>query len=189
MHTIGVLALQGCVDRHRPHLEAAGAAFVPVKTPEDFAKADAFIIPGGESTTMLKLIDVYELGDVLKKEFTQKPVWGICAGSILMAKTVTHPAQKSFRLMDITVERNGYGRQLESHNGEIDGYDVSFIRAPVVRKAGPAVEVMAEYENFPVWLKTGKYMVTTFHPELTLDYPSPMHREFVAMVDNFHASP
>ncbi len=219
--------MQGCVDRHKPHIEAAGGFFVAVKTAEQLESVDALILPGGESTTMLKLIDVFAMEDPLKKFFAQKPVWGICAGSILMAEKVLVSSsprralasldsgdpekdgseaadvvdpvranaanaacqrddgggtQKSFGLLPITIERNGYGRQLDSKQVTIDGFEVSFIRAPVIKAVNDNVEVLAEYEGTPVWLRSGKYMATTFHPELTLEYPSPMHRAFVEMV-------
>jgi len=179
---IGVLALQGAVEPHRPHVEACGAAFRAVKTPDDFDAVDGFILPGGESTTMLKLIDLFGLWEPLARNFATKPVWGICAGAILMAQTVTSPAQKSFGLLPVTIQRNGYGRQLDSHVAEIHGYTVSFIRAPILTALGGGVEVLAEHEGAPVWVKSGRYMATSFHPELTLEYPSPMHRMFVGMV-------
>lgn len=233
---IGVLALQGCVEPHRPHIEAAGAGFAAVKTPQQFDAVDAFILPGGESTTMLKLIDTYDLWDSLARNFAAKPVWGICAGAILMSETVlvtpkvsSRPSaasgetlprmsyedpstslrsaqddnirseQKSFGLLPITVQRNAYGRQLDSHHGMIDGYPVSFIRAPVItalpplpprvrgrseaaRSRGGDLEILATHENTPVWIQQGPYMATTFHPELTQDFPSPMHRAFVDLV-------
>ncbi|GJL85847.1 MAG: pyridoxal 5'-phosphate synthase subunit PdxT [Micavibrio sp.] len=182
---IGVLALQGCVDRHRPHIIAAGASFCAVKTPEKFQEIDALIIPGGESTTMLKLIDTFGLEEDLKKVFAEKPVWGICAGSILMADKVINPIQKSFHMMPVTMERNGYGRQLESHNAVVDGFEVSFIRAPVVKAVNDNVEILASHDGAPVWLRSGRYMVTTFHPELTLEYPSPMHQAFVHLTQEF----
>ncbi len=185
---IGVLALQGAVEPHRSHIEAAGAEFRAVKTPKQFDEVDGFILPGGESTTMLKLIDRFELWDSLVKNFKAKPVWGICAGSILMAQEVTNPAQKSFGLLPITVQRNGYGRQIDSHHDEINGYPVSLIRAPVITKTSDEVEVLARHQDTPVWLKYGPYMVTTFHPELTLDYPSPMHDDFVVMVKSGKSS-
>ena len=178
---IGVLALQGAVEPHRKHIGAAGAEFRAVKTPEQFKDVDAFILPGGESTTMLKLIDEFGLWETLAAEFVAKPVWGVCAGSILMAEKVTGPAQKSFGLIPMTVERNAYGRQLESRHASIDGYDVSLIRAPVISKAANDVTVKATHEGKPVWVHKGRYMATTFHPELTLDYPSPMHREFIGL--------
>ncbi|MCB1650422.1 MAG: pyridoxal 5'-phosphate synthase glutaminase subunit PdxT [Alphaproteobacteria bacterium] len=179
---IGVLALQGAVDLHRPHIEAAGAQFKAVKTPKDFEVVDAFILPGGESTTMLKLIERFSLWDSLAENFAAKPVWGICAGSILMAEKVLNPAQKSFALLPITVQRNAYGTQKQSHTAQIDGYDVSFIRAPVIQDVDPSVEVLARHNGDPVWVKKGQYMATTFHPELTLDFPSPMHKAFVEMI-------
>lgn len=179
MPVIGVLALQGCVQPHRPHIEAAGAAFLPVKTPADFEKADAFILPGGESTTMLKLIGAFGLWEPLREQFAKKPVWGICAGAILMAETVENPAQKSFGLLPMSVTRNAYGRQLDSLQMEIGHYPVSFIRAPVIESVGDDVEILARREGKPVWVRKGPYMASTFHPELTLDFPSPMHRVFI----------
>ncbi|MCB1840231.1 MAG: pyridoxal 5'-phosphate synthase glutaminase subunit PdxT [Alphaproteobacteria bacterium] len=176
---IGVLALQGAVEPHRPHVEAAGGEFRIVKTAEQIREADAYILPGGESTTMLKLIETFGLWDVLAQNFKEKPVWGICAGAILIAETVKNPEQKSFKLLPLTVERNAYGRQLDSHHANIKGYEVSFIRAPIIKDAGPGVEVLAEHQGTPVWLQSGKVMVTTFHPELTMTYPSPMHAAFV----------
>ena len=193
---IGVLALQGAVQPHRPHIEAAGASFLAVKTPEEFAQVDAFILPGGESTTMLKLIDTFDLWDELARQFKTKPVWGICAGAILIAKEVLNPAQKSFGLIPMTIERNAYGRQLDSHHAVIEGYEVSLIRAPVispspfreredVQRQGEGFEILAEHENTPVWVRYGQYMATTFHPELTLDFPSPMHRMFIEKIQIF----
>lgn len=179
---IGCLALQGAVQLHRPHIEGAGAEFRAVKTAKHFAEIDAFILPGGESTTMLKLIDRFGLWDVLVAEFAAKPVWGICAGSILMAEKVTDPEQKSFGVLPITVQRNGYGRQLESHKDRIDGFEVSFIRAPIITNIGDDVEVKATHEGDPAWVERGKDMATTFHPELSLDAPSPMHEYFVEKV-------
>ncbi len=184
---IGVLALQGCVDRHQPHIEAAGAEYRAVKTAEQIEAADAYILPGGESTTMLKLIDRFGLWDVLAENFAQKPVWGICAGSILMAEKVwvdadkTKP-QKSFGLMPVDIVRNGYGRQLDSHHRLVDGYEVSFIRAPVITHVADAVQVLAVADGTPVWMAYGKHRLSAFHPELTMDYPSPMHRDFISQV-------
>ena len=184
---IGVLALQGAVEPHRPHIEAAGAHFRAVKKPEDFEAVDAFILPGGESTTMLKLIEIFDLWDVLAAEFARKPVWGICAGSILMAQHVTNPAQKSFGLLPITVQRNGYGRQLDSHVVDIDGYPISHIRAPVITDAGDCT-IKSSLAGKAVWVEKGQYMATTFHPEMTLDFPSPMHRAFVGMIASYPRS-
>lgn len=186
---LGVLALQGAVDLHQPHIEAAGGSFFAVKTAKDFETIDAFILPGGESTTMLKLIDRFGLWDVLEEHFKTKPVWGICAGSILIAKSVKNPQQKSFGLLDITVERNAYGTQLDSHHSQINGYPVSFIRAPKIIKAANDITVIASHEDTPAWISKGQYMATTFHPELTLDFPSPMHKHFVDLVKQNHENP
>jgi 5'-phosphate synthase pdxT subunit len=179
---IGVLALQGAVEPHRKHIEAAGGAFRAVKTAADFDAVDAFILPGGESTTMLKLIDTFGLWDDLARNFVAKPVWGICAGSILMAHTVTNPAQKSFGLLPMTVQRNGYGRQLDSHHALINDYTVSFIRAPVIQDTQGKLEILATHEGHPVWVGLGNKMATTFHPELTQVFPSPMHLAFIDRV-------
>ncbi|MCB1592097.1 MAG: pyridoxal 5'-phosphate synthase glutaminase subunit PdxT [Alphaproteobacteria bacterium] len=176
---IGVLALQGAVTPHKPHIEAAGGEFRAVKTAEEINVCDAYILPGGESTTMLKLIDTFGLWDTLAENFAKKPAWGICAGAILMAEKVTNPEQKSFALLPLTVERNGYGRQLESHHGEIDGYPVSFIRAPLFTNVGKNAQILAEHKGTPVWIKKDRYTASAFHPELTLDFPSPMHRAFI----------
>lgn len=178
---IGVLALQGAVDLHRAHIEAAGGVFKAVKTPDEFDAVDAFILPGGESTTMIKLIETFELWDILAEAFSRKPVWGICAGAILMARAVLHPAQKSFGLLPITVTRNGYGRQLDSHYHDIDGYTVSFIRAPVIEEAGDC-EILAMHEDKAAWVRKGQYMASAFHPEINLEAPSPMHRYFISLL-------
>jgi 5'-phosphate synthase pdxT subunit len=178
---IGVLALQGCIEPHRPHIEAAGGRYVPVKTSADIKQVDALILPGGESTTMLKLIGAFGLDAPLREAMGYKPVWGICAGAILMAEKVESPTQKSFGLIPMTVRRNAYGRQLESVHQSIEGYTVSYIRAPVIEEIDKDVEILAERENKPVWVSYGPYMASTFHAELTRDYPSPMHEAFMSM--------
>ncbi len=179
---IGVLALQGAVEPHKLHIEACGANFCAVKTAKHFDEVDALILPGGESTTMLKLIDRFGLWDVLNDNFQKKPVWGICAGTILLADIVTDPEQKSFGILPISVQRNGYGRQLDSHHATINGYNVSFIRAPIITKIANDVETLAEHDSTPVWVQKGNKIASTFHPELTLDFPSPMHKYFIDMV-------
>ena len=182
--TIGVLALQGAVALHRPHIEACGAGFEAVKTQKQFESVDAFILPGGESTTMLRLIENFGLWGALAENFKAKPVWGICAGSILMAENVTNPEQDSFGILPITVQRNGYGRQLESHNSNINDYKVSFIRAPVITDIGEDVTILAEHDGQPVWVRKGDKIASTFHPELTDNYPSPMHKHFIELVQS-----
>lgn len=176
---IGVLALQGAVDLHCPHIEAAGGEFMAVKRPQQFEEIDAFILPGGESTTMLKLIDRFNLWEPLAENFQKKPVWGVCAGTILLAETVLNPAQKSFALLPAIVERNAYGRQIDSHYGSVDRYEVSFIRAPIIQSVKDGVSVRAEADGRPVWVIYNNIMATTFHPETNTAFPSPMHRHFV----------
>lgn len=180
--SIGVLALQGAVHPHKDHIEAAGGVFKPVKTQKDFDSVDAFILPGGESTTMIKLIDTFGLWNALSKQFQSKPVWGICAGAILLAETVRNPEQKSFGCLPITIERNGYGRQLESFHDTVNEYPVSFIRAPVITQTGKDVEVLAQKDESPIWVRYKNIMLTTFHPELTRNVPSPMHETFIEMI-------
>lgn len=179
---IGVLALQGCVARHKPHIEAAGGEYRAVKTIQDFEAIDAFILPGGESTTMLTLIENFGLWEALAQHFTEKPVWGICAGSILLAQTVTNPVQKSFSIVPVTVQRNGYGTQRESHMIKINDYQVSLIRAPIITKIADDIEVKSTHQGHPVWVQCGNKMLTTFHPELTFDFPSPMHHAFMEII-------
>lgn len=180
---IGVLALQGCVTPHRRHIEAAGAAFREVRTAEEIGSVDGLILPGGESTTMLKLIDRFALEGPLRAAFDTRPVWGICAGAILMAARVLRPEQRSFNLIGMTVERNAYGRQLASRHDQVDGYTVSYIRAPRISELwDEEAKVLARRDTSPVWLRKRRHMVTTFHPELSFSTPSPMHNLFVEMV-------
>jgi len=176
---IGVLALQGCVMPHKPHIEAAGGVFSPVRTAAQLGVVDALILPGGESTTMLKLIGRFGLEESLRRAFSRVPVWGICAGAILIAEKVLNPAQNSFGLLPLTVTRNGYGRQLDSAHANVDGYPVSFIRAPVFEETGAEAEILASREGRPVWIRKGRVMASAFHPELTRLYPSPMHEMFI----------
>ncbi len=179
---IGVLALQGCVTPHKFHIETLGGRYLEVKTKEDLQKVDGLILPGGESSTMLKLIDIFDLQSELKNTFKRVPVWGICAGTILMAKTVHSPEQKSFGLLDITVQRNAYGSQLQSFNTVIANSPVSFIRAPQIERTASDIEVKFEISNCPVWILKNSYMATTFHPELDQSIPSTIHKEFLELV-------
>lgn len=175
---IGVLALQGCVKPHQPHIEACNAEYREVRLKTDFQDLDGLILPGGESTTMLKLIKRYDLKQTLVDFAKTKPVWGICAGVILMADQVTDPDQESFNLLGVHVKRNGYGRQLDSRHSSIEGYQVSYIRAPLMTAVNDDVNVVASDAGDPVWVEQGHIMGTTFHPELTLHFPSPMHQSF-----------
>ena len=180
--TAGILALQGDFEAHRKAVERAGGRALEVRTLADLEQCDGLIIPGGESTTMLKLLDQEGLTEPLRRFSEQKPVYGSCAGAILLAREVTHPAQESLGLMDIAVERNAYGRQIDSRIAHIpmpggDDLEAVFIRAPIIRRMGTGSTVLAEYNGDPVWVEQGRTMVTTFHPELTGDLR--VHRRFL----------
>lgn len=183
MKTVGVLALQGDFEAHANAIERVGGRAIEVRTREEMSRCDGLILPGGESSTMLKLLDYENLLEPLRAFGQQKPIYGTCAGAILLAKEVSHPAQRSLGLMDISIERNGYGRQIDSRiaNLELSGdgamFEAVFIRAPIIRRAGPDVHVIAKYNGDPVWAEQGRHMVTTFHPELTGD--DRVHRRFL----------
>jgi 5'-phosphate synthase pdxT subunit len=183
MEPVGVLALQGDFEAHRRALERAGAGAVEVRTAAELAAVAGLVIPGGESTTMLKLLDREGLFGPLREFGLAKPIFGTCAGAILLARQVTHPAQASLELMDIVVERNGYGRQLDSRVARVEavpelaGLEAVFIRAPIIRGAGPAVRVLATYQGTPVLVEQGRHLAATFHPELTAD--ARIHRRFL----------
>jgi 5'-phosphate synthase pdxT subunit len=188
LKTVGILALQGDFDAHRKAVERAGGQTlevrpVEVRSASDLAACDALIIPGGESTTMWKLLEEEQLTDPIRRFGEGKPIYGSCAGAILLAREVTHPAQASLGLMDISIERNAYGRQIDSrivhadNQGEAGPMEVVFIRAPIIRRAGPDARVLASYAGDPIWVEQGRHMVTTFHPELTAD--TRVHRRFL----------
>jgi len=180
--TAGILALQGDFEAHRQAINRAGGHAIEVRTLADLEQCDGLIIPGGESTTMLKLLDQEGLTEPLKHFAGHKPVYGSCAGAILLAREVMNPAQASLGLMDIVVERNAYGRQVDSRIAHIampEGGDLEavFIRAPIIRRLGIGSSVLATYNGDPVWVEQGRTMVTTFHPELTADLR--VHRRFL----------
>jgi len=186
LKTVGILALQGDFEAHRSAVERASdsarpAQAIEVRTAADLAQCDGLIIPGGESTTMWKLLEMEQLIEPIRAFASRKPVYGSCAGAILLASEVTHPVQASLGLMDISVERNAYGRQIDSRISKIaaEGHDIEavFIRAPIIRRAGPATHILASYAGDPVWVEQGKHMVTTFHPELS--HNSPVHRRLL----------
>lgn len=189
---IGVLALQGDFEAHGKALAKAGAEAVLVRTPEQLQNVDGLVLPGGESTTMLNLLHRLEMFEPLREFGQSKPIFGTCAGVILLAQQVTHPEQESLNLMDLTVERNGYGRQIDSSVGEIEPADdfaertspgkleTVFIRAPVILRAGPEVKVLAERDGHPVLVEQGRHLGATFHPELSSD--GRVHQLFVSKV-------
>ena len=174
MAHIGVLALQGDYEKHARSLERAGARVSEVRTADELAAVDGLVIPGGESTTMLKLLDREAMFEPLREFGLSKPIFGTCAGAILLAAKVENPEQASLGLVDIAVWRNGYGRQLDSRVAQIDGegfgtLEAVFIRAPIIRSAGPGVRVLASYDGDPVLVEDGRHLAATFHPELSGD--------------------
>lgn len=171
---IGVLALQGDFEAHRKALERVGAEAVEVRSAPQLACLDGLIIPGGESTTMLKLLKDEQLLEPLRAFGQTRPIFGTCAGAILLASHVSNPPQESLCLLDIDVERNGYGRQIDSRIARLRTDDTGremeavFIRAPIITRVGDA-KVLASYEGAPVLVESGRHMAATFHPELTSD--------------------
>ncbi len=174
----GVLALQGDFEAHRKALERAGAEAVEVRTASELEGVDGLVLPGGESTTMLKILEGERMLEPLRRYGEKHPIFGTCAGAILLAREVSHPAQTSLSLMDIAVERNAYGRQVDSRVARLDdGSEAVFIRAPIIRKTGERVKVLARYQGDPVLVEEGWHLAATFHPELSKD--SDVHRLFV----------
>lgn len=183
--TIGVLALQGDFDAHRKRLEELGAEVVLVRKPEQLDDIDALVIPGGESSTFLKLLG--EKGFEKLKQFVRsKPTFGTCAGAILLAEQVENPHQPGLGALDITVRRNAYGRQIDSsiRQGETtlggDPLEMVFIRAPKIERVGREVEILARQGDDPVLVRQGKTMAATFHPELSDD--KRVHKAFLDLV-------
>jgi pyridoxal 5'-phosphate synthase pdxT subunit len=182
---IGVLALQGDFDAHRKRLEELGAEVVLVKKPEELDEVDGLVIPGGESSTFLKLLG--EAGFKKLSDFVRtKPTFGTCAGCILLATNIENPPQKGLGALDIVVRRNAYGRQVDSAiiEGEtkLGGgpLEMVYIRAPRIESVAKGTEVLAERDGFPVLVRQGKTMAATFHPELSED--TRVHKLFVDLV-------
>ena len=190
MHpTVGVLALQGAFRAHGRALADLGVPSRDVRTPVDLAGVDALVMPGGESTTMSRLLTSSGLFDQIKARASEgMAVFGTCAGMILLATEVLdgRPDQRSFGVIDLTVRRNGYGRQLDSFETALDVAGLGapfhgvFIRAPRVETAGDAVEVLATHRGDPVLVRQGRVMAAAFHPELTAD--TRLHERFVELV-------
>jgi pyridoxal 5'-phosphate synthase pdxT subunit len=182
---IGVLALQGDFDAHRRRLEELGAEVLLVRHAEDFDGINGLVIPGGESTAFLKLLDERTF-QKLNEFVHSRPAFGTCAGAIMLAREVENPPQPGLDAIDIGVRRNAYGRQIDSSIVEApsalggDPLEMVFIRAPRIVSVGPEVEVLARRGDDPVLVRQGRVMVATFHPELSED--KRVHAEFLKMV-------
>jgi len=186
---IGVLALQGDFDRHAKALARCGVHAVEIRKPAELEDVDGLIMPGGESTTLLKLMDAWGFVPALEKFHAEgRPIFGTCAGLILLAREVDNPRQFSLGLIDVGVERNAYGRQRESFeaggratlDGRATPVEMVFIRAPRIRRVGPGVETLARHGEEPIMVRQGNVLAATFHPELTDD--STVHDYFCEMV-------
>lgn len=183
---VGVLAVQGDYDAHAQALAEVGAGPVEVRNPDQLEALDGLILPGGESTTMLKFLEKRGFFEALEQFAHGKPVFGTCAGAILLAREVRNPAQRSLGALDAIVERNAYGRQIDSSiltaptklpGGELE---MVFIRAPRIVSTGDDVQVLASRAGDPVLVRQGNLMAATFHPELSLD--RRVHKLFVEIV-------
>jgi pyridoxal 5'-phosphate synthase pdxT subunit len=185
---IGILAVQGDFEAHAAMLTRLGAETVEVRTPSDLEGCDGLVLPGGESTTQLQFLQEEGLAEAIRN-FAKRgsAVFGTCAGAILLANEVLNPPQESLRLLDVTVLRNGYGRQIASDvfGGETklknEPLEMVFIRAPIIERTGKGVEVLAEYAGKPALVQCGNIMAATFHPELTDD--TTVHEHFLNLAE------
>lgn len=192
---VGVLSLQGDFETHGRVLRELGAEPIYVRNETQLEGLDGLIIPGGESTTILKLLRQEGLFDAFLKFAHERPILGTCAGSILLATEVLSPQQPSLGVVDMTLERNAYGRQVDSSirhvepSSEFTGrtapgeLEAVFIRAPIIRRVGEAVKVLARDEGVPVLVEQGRCLATTFHPELSTD-----HRVHQLFLDKIRSS-
>jgi 5'-phosphate synthase pdxT subunit len=183
---IGVLALQGAVAEHLRALQRVGAEAVAIKKKEQLDEIDGIIIPGGESTTIGKLMRTYDFMDVLQEFSLQgKPIFGTCAGMIVLAKHIVGQSDAHLQLMDMKVARNAFGRQRESFETDLDVRGIEgkvravFIRAPLIEEVGPQVQMLAEHQGQIVAARQEHLLAVSFHPELTGD--DRMHAYFVGM--------
>ena len=185
---IGVLALQGDVVEHVHALERAGADAVEVRTPADLARVDALVVPGGESTTVIRLIERFGLTQPIKDRVRDgMPFWGTCMGLIVAAHDVAELQQPTLDLLDVTVRRNAFGRQVDSAEVPLhipalgaQPFPAVFIRAPWIERTGPGVETLAQRDGHGVMVRSGNVLGTSFHPELTGD--DRVHAYFLDIV-------
>ncbi|OEH84264.1 glutamine amidotransferase subunit PdxT [Desulfuribacillus stibiiarsenatis] len=191
MKTIGVLALQGAVREHMNMIEKAGAKAVAVKKLEQLEEIDGLILPGGESTTIGKLMKKYGFDEGIRKFAEAKPVMGTCAGMIVLAKEIVGQEEAHLGLLDISVERNAFGRQVDSFEQKLnipgvgEDYCSVFIRAPLVAEVkSDNVQILAQHDQRTVIVRQGNILGMSFHPELTDD--ERVHRYFIEMVEGKH---
>lgn len=184
---IGILALQGSIIEHINAIKALNHNPIAVKLPQHLENISALIIPGGESTTIAKLMEEYNLDKAIIKKHSQGlPIYGTCTGSILLAKNVINDKLTTLNLLDISIKRNDYGRQIDSFETQLQVKNFSkpflsiFIRAPVIHSYNSDSEILAEFANKPVMLKQNNILITTFHPELTPDLR--IHKYFIDMI-------
>ncbi len=181
--TVGVLALQGDYDAHRRCLQELGATVHLVRKPEQLDDVAALVIPGGESSTFLNFLERDNFWEKLRAFVRSKPTFGTCAGAILLASEVENPVQQCLGVLDISVRRNAYGRQLQSAIHQVETQmggeplELVFIRAPRITRVGSGVAVLASCNGDPVWVRQGQLMAATFHPELSTD--RRVHAEFL----------
>jgi 5'-phosphate synthase pdxT subunit len=185
---IGILAVQGDFAAHADMLRRLGAEPVEVRTAADLSGCAGLILPGGESTTQWQFLQEEGLYNAIKKFAAEgRGVFGTCAGAILLATEVLHPAQDALGLLDMTVFRNGYGRQVASDIFFVDSkladapLEMVFIRAPIIERVADSVDILAEYAGKPALVQDGKVLAATFHPELTAD--TTVHKHFLKMLD------
>ena len=183
---IGVLAIQGDYAAHADALAEVGATPTEVRKPDQLAGLHGLILPGGESTTILRFLDKHSFFQTLREFAANHPVFGTCAGAILLSREVRSPAQRSLGILDAVVERNAYGRQIDSTiltaETELPGgpLEMVFIRAPRIVETGPGVQVLARRSGFPALVRHNHIMAATFHPELSAD--RRVHKLFVEIV-------
>jgi pyridoxal 5'-phosphate synthase pdxT subunit len=189
----GILALQGNFEAHGRILESLDVPWIVVNTSDHLREIDGLIVPGGESSTMLKLMTPAIRDGLIAFHAAGNPIYGTCAGAILLAREVVNPPQPSLGFLDAMVERNGYGRQQESSivrrgdpgvEGESVPEEMVFIRAPLIHSPGKAVRILASVDNNPVFVEQGNIIVTTFHPELSSD--SLVHLRFLEKIKSHH---
>lgn len=186
--TIGVLALQGAFAKHIQMIQSLGVNAIEVRKPKELEKCHGLIIPGGESTVITRQIKFIEMGGALQQFAKQRPIFGTCAGLILISREIIADVMQPMGLIDVAVERNAFGRQVESFTTDLElevkprqKFTAVFIRAPRIRQVSEEVKILASYEGEPVLVQQSHHLGATFHPELTPN--SLIHKYFVKMVE------